>query len=40
MIKEINNYLARTHGRFGWKDKPFTRADFVSNLVNILLIII
>ena len=28
-------YLARIHGRFGWKQRPLTRADFVSKLVNI-----
>jgi hypothetical protein len=27
---------ARIHGRFGWKDRPFTRLLLVSNLVSIL----
>lgn len=35
----ITTHLAKTHGRFGWKDKPFTRADFVSNFVNIMIFI-
>ena len=26
---------ARIHGRVGWKDRPFTRLLFVSNLVSI-----
>ena len=25
----------RIHGRFGWKERPLTRADLVSNLVSI-----
>ena len=28
---------AHTHGRTGWKAKPFTRADLDSNLVNIVV---
>jgi hypothetical protein len=31
-----SNYLDKTHGRLGWKERPFTRADLVSNLVSIL----
>lgn len=36
IIKQCVSYLARTQGLFGWKDKPFTRADLVSNFVNIV----
>jgi hypothetical protein len=35
---EIVDYLANTHGRFAWNDRPFTRADFVSKFVNISLV--
>lgn len=30
-------YLANTHGRLEWKERPFTRALLVSNLFNILV---
>lgn len=34
-IRENGIYLAKIHGRFGWNERPFTRADFDSKLTNI-----
>lgn len=30
-------YLAKIHGRFGWNERPFTRADFDSKFTSILI---
>lgn len=34
-IREMGIYLAKIHGRFGWNERPFTRADFDSKFTNI-----
>lgn len=32
----LATHLANTHGRFGWNESPFTRADLDSKLTSIL----
>ena len=34
-----DTHLVRIHGRLGWKERPLTLADLVSNLVSILVTI-
>lgn len=36
MLNHCLAYLANIHGRFGWNEMPFTRADFDSKLTSIL----